>query len=158
MVVETIGDLVNFKEAAIIAHQTNYHGVMGAGVALAIKNKLLTTEAYLLYQRVCADCGENLLGTVQFLSTRDGKRCVANLFCQDERLPGLATDYAAMYRAMAELRAIAEHSNLSVAMPGKIGCGIAGGSWDAVRGIIHDVFDDSKITCYIVYWDREVQK
>ena len=70
----------------------------------------------------------------------------------------LGIPYYTLYGWIKEARAGNLHlekrssSNWSVALPGYIGCGIAGGDWDAVRGIIWDVFKYSPVMLTIVYW------
>ena len=45
----------------------------------------------------------------------------------------------------------AKENNLTVAFPGYIGCGIAGGDWTTVLDILDDVFSGSTVKCTIVY-------
>ena len=76
--------------------QTNCVGVMGAGVAKQIKEKLLTEEAFDEYKNLCKEKGADLLGSVQYLATKNGKM-IANLF--GENIPtgtGVDTDYDAV--------------------------------------------------------------
>jgi len=160
MIREVVGDLVNV-DADIICHQANYHGMMGGGVALSIWNKLLAEPSRTLYQEHCAETGRDLLGTVQFLrATRfsDGyETIVANLFCQDEyqQEDGGLTRYDYMRVCLSTVEATARAQNLRcVALPGYIGCGIAGGDWNTVYSIIRDVFDSSPVELIVVYWNK----
>lgn len=66
MVHEMTGDLLSC-DADYICHQTNFYGVMGAGVAASIHSKLLSPAAYSVYQRLCRKMGRDLLGEVQYL-------------------------------------------------------------------------------------------
>lgn len=66
MVREIKGDLLKC-DANVLCHQTNYYGVMGGGIALSIKNKVLTPMQYSAYQNYCYMRGEAALGTVQYL-------------------------------------------------------------------------------------------
>ncbi len=151
MVREVIGDLLE-NRSDIICHQTNYAGIMGAGVALAIKSKLLTQEQYEEYQNFCDMYGSGALGLVQFIQVRDG-RYVANLFSQSEFLSqsNTFTDYEALEKALRTVEIFAREHKLTVALPGRIGCGIAGGSWDRVLSIIMKVFKPSPVLCTVCY-------
>lgn len=148
MVREIIGDLLSC-DADVICHQVNYYGVMGGGIAAAIRRRVLTDPQYSKYQRLCAAHGDSLLGTVQYL--RCGKnRVIANVFSQRD----MSTDYSAFRKCMIEVRDWAEERGYTVAVPGRIGCGIAGGNWDTVRGILYDIFaNDGDLI--IVNWDKE---
>lgn len=135
------GDLLDAK-TDIIAHQTNCMGIMGAGVALAIKQKY--PKVFAQYRIHCNNRlrGFELLGSCQECPTdqRSNPQYVANLFGQD-RIGHRTTDYKALKQAMTELRAFMQMWDYtSVAMPYGIGCGLAGGNWDTVQGIIEEVF------------------
>lgn len=152
MVREVIGDLLE-NRSDVICHQTNYVEVMGAGVALAIKTKLLTQEQYEEYQNFCDMYGSGALGLVQFIQVHDG-RYVANLFSQSEVLSKsntTFTDYEALEKALRTVEIFAREHKLTVALPGRIGCGIAGGSWDKVLSIIMKVFKPSPVLCTVCY-------
>lgn len=155
MIREVEGDLLTCG-ADILCHQTNYVGVMGAGIAYAIKTKLLTDEQYKVYQDYCQLYGSGALGTVQFIEFADG-RYVANVFSQDDfysRDKNTITDYTAMKMALVKVRDTAREHGLTVAIPGYMGCGIAGGNWDRVKPIIRQIFKYSPVDCMIVYKER----
>lgn len=148
-----LGDLLN--QQGVLCHQVNYEGVMGAGVAAAICNRLLSADQYREYQQICRKQGESLLGTNLYMPLPDG-RVVANCFCQNSfmRLDngGSITNYDAMRKCFCDVRGYAIDSNLPVCIPRGMGCGIAGGSWEKVRDIIGDVFgeDSEDVDVWIV--------
>lgn len=166
MIHEVGGDLLTYG-ADIICHQANFYGVMGGGVALSIWNKLLDDNTRYAYQNLCCKQGRRLLGSVQSLpftyaSGAPGE--VFNLFCQDDRaqLDGSITRYDCMYSCLKYVEGYAKlhpgkRRQLSVALPGYMGCGIACGDWPTVRGIIEEVFSNSPISCTIVYLDRRMK-
>lgn len=138
-------------ECDIIAHQTNCIGLMGAGVAKQIKDKLLEPADYNAYRKLCAQNGATLLGSIQCLPAKNGK-IIANLF--GENIPtgkGLDTDYVALRRAMMELKVVAEKNNMSIAMPGYMGCGLAGGDWEIVFEMIYTIFAESDVLVEICH-------
>lgn len=144
MIVETRGDLLA-TEANIICHQVNFEGVMGGGVALAIRNKLLTDKQYRDYVSYCTANRHDALGEVLFMPVEGYPgRYVANLFSQNafSTRHGALTNYSALRTCLEHVAAFAAENGFTVAMPGYIGCGIAGGDWKVVRGIIGDVFKD----------------
>lgn len=158
MIKEVHGDLLTCG-ADILCHQVNYHGVMGGGVAYAIATKLFTPDDYTAYQVLCLQRRDRLVGSVQYIqSSIDPRYTIANLFSQDERLAvmGFAsiTDYSAMEHGLIHLEQYACIAKKSVAVPGYIGCGIAGGDWTRVKAILDRVFgDDSDVSLTIVYKD-----
>lgn len=151
MVKQITGDLLNVK-SGIVCHQTNYHGVMGAGVAAAIKKELLTEEQYEKYVAYCYTHKGAALGSVQYIDTRIPGVTVANVFCQMAYMDKnhTLTSYTAMEECFKAIRDEAMRLDAPVYFPYKIGCGIAGGDWPTVEQIIKDVFDDSEVQVYIV--------
>lgn len=150
MIEEITGNLLACN-ANILCHQVNYYGVMGAGVALAIKNKLLSPKQYRNYQQFCQKNGEDALGQVQLceIATR---RYIANCFCQNgQSRKKCVTNYEEMEKCFATIEHFARTNNLSVAFPGYMGCGIAGGDWVMVRLIIEKYFGKSPVRTMIVY-------
>ena len=151
MIQEINGDLLTFDGAEILCHQVNFDGVMGGGIALAIKNRLLDPEQYRSYTDFCEKLGKQALGEVQMLRLPDN-RFVANLFCQNDWNSGpCLTNYAAMKKCLTTVAQAGTVLGYNVAVPGRMGCGIAGGDWNKVSRIIHDVFFQSPVTCFIVW-------
>jgi len=50
--------------------------------------------------------------------------------------------------ALTKIRNFAEQEKLTVAMPFKIGCGIANGDWEIVLDIINRVFKGYNVSLY----------
>lgn len=152
MLTELTGDILNVKDG-IICHQVNYLGIMGGGIAAAIAENILTEEQYRDYANYCKQMDRTALGTVQFLDCVDGL-IVANLFCQDDIRSSEAycrmTDYNAMRDCFVHVRGTARLFDKRVFFPHNIGCGIAGGNWNTVRGILQDVFGDSPVEAFIL--------
>lgn len=158
MVKEIQGDLLTCG-SDIICHQVNFHGVMGGGVALSIRDKLLLKNGlYQQYQDYCSIFQEAALGTV--LMQKTPEVTVANLFCQRSfSLDGSLTDYETMEKCLCTVKLYAlKRRNRKVAVPGYMGCGIAGGDWTRVLIILQKVFGDSTVEMTIVYWDQSMMK
>lgn len=127
--------------AQVIAHQTNCKGVMGAGLALAIRESY--PEIMLEYQEACQS--KHMLGECQLIATQDD-RYIANLFGQDAFGSGRQTDYNALQSALNSLVDLMQARGLSsVSMPYNLGCGLAGGDWDVVFEMLKKTFTGKNI-------------
>lgn len=152
------GDLLQ-SNLPLIAHQTNCLGVMGAGIAKAIKNKW--SIVYTQYVDKCRhyNYSKDLLGKCQVCVTEDEPiKFVANLFGEYSFTESVApfenrhTDYDALKKSLLHLKAICENTEVTkIGIPYKLGCGLAGGDWDeVVYPMLQELFaNDSTITLYI---------
>lgn len=149
MIKYQIGDLLSVKEG-IIAHGVNCQGVMGSGVALAIRRK--HPEAYLsyieyienfqnLYKKEFSDQEfetKSLLGCMQITHTENENLFIANCFTQDfygtERRH---VNYEAVAQSFSELELYTYLGTLHIP---KIGAGLAGGDWKVISAIIESEF------------------
>jgi O-acetyl-ADP-ribose deacetylase (regulator of RNase III) len=138
--------------SGIICHQVNCQGVMGAGVALAIRKKWLV--AYSKYMQASSR-GELVLGNVIFVKIQTNL-CVAHICGQDRYgRTDVYTDYKALDKAIryiSEVRMIVNKDMkmaVPVYFPNKMGCGLAGGDWNIVIQIIGKYIPDAKIINYI---------
>lgn len=156
MVKYSKGDVLNCK-ATLVAHQVNAFGVMGGGIAAAIW-PLLTPESQNAYVEKCRHNAKlpvtEWMGSIQILDTKREELKICNLFTQfPASVDGSfdLTAYNYLRQALDLLRVYAVFNDYDiVGVPARIGCGIAGGDWDKVQRIIHDVYDDSGITMLIV--------
>ncbi|MBD3858346.1 macro domain-containing protein [Bacillus sp. 28A-2] len=130
----------NILEASedIICHQVNCKGVMGAGLAKQIKSKY--PNVFKDYKQLCTEQGDNLLSSVQLITTKDGRT-------------RMQTDYDALRSCFQHLKDTVTHSpeeknQTSIAIPYGIGCGLAGGDWTIVEEMIEEVLGDCKVTVY----------
>ena len=151
MIIHKIGNVLDQRDTDFICHQVNCKGVMGAGLAKQIKH-LLTPEQFAAYQKVCKEKGDKMLGEIQMLKSKDG-RTIINAF--GESIPtgtGCDTNYEALFKCAETIKYFAEEHRIDIAIPGFIGCGLAGGDWNFVYHVIFEkLFQDSDITLY-VYW------
>lgn len=137
------GNILECKED-IIVHQVNCQGIMGGGLAKQIASKYSKVEKE--YIKFCDKNNfvyENLKGKVLIL--KENSKYIANMFSQK---PNFDTDYKSMEIALNKIRKYAEESNLNIAIPFKIGCGIANGEWELVLDVINKAFKDYKVTIY----------
>jgi O-acetyl-ADP-ribose deacetylase (regulator of RNase III) len=150
------GDLLK-SNADIIGHQVNCQGVMGAGLALSIRKKY--PKVFEKYKYIVNNCKNKnkLMGRTLFLS-ENGKvikkeyspntKIIANLFGQYNYGKGVQVDYEALENSLMELKKFAKENNLSVGIPYKIGCGLAGGDWKRTKSIIEKIFKDYPVNIY----------
>jgi hypothetical protein len=121
---------------------------MGAGIAKQIRNKY--PEVYEKYREYCKDKEPYaLLGSVQAVSTKDGKT-VANLFGQlnfgsdGKRY----TSYDSFWNGLSHIKKVAKENGLSVALPYNMGCDRGGASWKVAFSMIEEIFSDYDLTIY----------
>lgn len=139
------GDLLQ-SNAPLIVHQVNCMGVMGAGIAKQIKEQY--PEVFAKYTSLTKKYPDNvsrlnLLGKAQFVTTKSGI-IVVNLFGQlNYGRSGRHTDYSALEKGFDDiLNYVIEYDIPEIAMPYRIGCGLAGGDWNIVQSIIEQKFAD----------------
>lgn len=158
-ITEMNGDIMK-SGADIICHQVNCRGVMGAG--LAKQTKLANPQVFREYARLCNQYGSQMLGQSVILPV-DGdqnkpateQQFIANCFGQNMYGRGsIQTDYKALKSALVLVKSFAaQHGLKNIAVPYKLGCGLAGGDWNVVFDIIHQVFDGSGLN--ITIWRYE---
>ena len=138
MIRELNGDLFDSR-ADIIGHGVNTHGVMGAGIAVAFKNRYPD-----MYERYKAICEQNLLvpGEVYFYVPESGP-VVANIASQDK--PGPNARYGWAMNAIGKVIDYAEHYNLNTIAIPRIGCGIGGLDWKSMRYELASRFHDRSV-------------
>lgn len=148
------GNLLEAR-ADIICHQVNCMGKMGAGIAKQIRDKY--PKVYEGYKELCEKMAPQiLLGSVDFEKT--DHYIVANCFAQlGYAYKGLQTNYEALKTCLETVKEVAEKDKiLSIALPYKIGCGLAHGDWDKVETIIKEVFEyKSNITVQIIEFEKQ---
>lgn len=128
----------------LICHQVNCQGVMGTGMALAMRTKY--PQIFPLYQDRCQTHGNNVLGTIQGIGIKDTQVIVVNIFAQthygkDERY----TSYDALTTALEVLAKQAKRLNKTVYIPFKMGCGNGGGNWRIVFEIIRATLNECNV-------------
>ncbi len=155
MITERIGDLLTERDLTHIAHQANLFHAFGAGLARQIALKLP--------HALLADLGTayGFKGKLGCFSIGDGKPVVLNLYSQRGAEDGFAeclTDYEALRVALHGVEEFLRDGAPSVrlGLPYRLGCGLAGGSWPHVYGIVEDVLGKSPVEVVIVKLPQEV--
>lgn len=134
-------------DTGIIGHQCNCRGVMGSGVALAIKNRW--PKAYDDY-RTAYHRQELVLGRAIHSYVDFEKPLVVSHLCGQNLFgkKGLYTDYTALYKALEAMKNMqwayqnVYSRELQLYLPYGIGCGLAGGDWKIVEPMIEKIMPD----------------
>lgn len=121
----------------VVVHVCNDIGRWGKGFILALSQRWKAPEE--AYRRWHADPGDRPfgLGEVQFVEVEPGL-WVANLVGQHGIRPSGGKPpirYDAVEAGLERVAKFARENDASVHMP-RIGCGLAGGTWDEVQPII----------------------
>jgi O-acetyl-ADP-ribose deacetylase (regulator of RNase III) len=136
------GDLLKCTEKVIV-HGCNAQGVMGSGVALAIKSKY--PEAYNVYRKAYTD-GICTVGDTYCITI--GDVTVVNAVTQESYGRDkwrLYADYFGISCAFGDINRI--FKGQSIAIP-KIGAGLANGDWNVIEKIIKEECTDVQVVCY----------
>ena len=131
-------------ERGIIVHQVNCQGVMGSGIAKAIRNKW--PVVYEDYRIFCIDNGppEKLLGQISFTAVNDANTLfVCNLFGQ-LRYGYDKAKYTVDEAFETGLKELAAYE-CEKFFPFKIGCERGGGDWNYISGLIEKYIPDATI-------------
>jgi O-acetyl-ADP-ribose deacetylase (regulator of RNase III) len=143
----------------IIVHGVNCQGVMGSGVARAIRDKWPTVYDHYI-DKVTKDKDLTLerygplLGSIQLVTVERSNLYVINAFTQDKfgKDGKRFVSYDAVdscFKKIFELcKDVDELKDLSVYIP-QIGAGLGGGNWRAISAIIEQYYDIYPITCCI---------
>ena len=134
----------------MIVHVCNNRGGWGAGFVVALSRRWKEPERS---YRLLADLHrpEHIpMGQVDFATTDDDEIEVANMVAQEGFWDG-ASQIPLRYWALKEcLEKVAEYARprgFSIHMP-RIGCGLAGGSWEDVEPILYDKLQGLEVTVY----------
>lgn len=145
------GDATNPKSEGnkIIVHICNDIGGWGKGFVLAISKKWPAPEnEYRTWYKSQVDFS---LGEVQFVRVEEDIY-VANMIGQhkiykDEN-GNVPIRYASVESCLEKVALYAEEINASAHMP-RIGCGLAGGTWDKIEPIILKTLLEKQINVYV---------
>lgn len=158
MIIYKTGDLLDAKEPFII-HGCNAQGVMGSGVAKAIRDK--HPKAYDAYREVYKEQGDLLLmGQVvwQWIVLPESSwytRVIGNAVTQEffGRDGKRYVDYDAVRTAFQEIYRYLDEmvedlgEGPYVAIP-RIGAGLGGGDWDTIAETIEEEMGDYDVVVY----------
>lgn len=156
-----IGDLLEQSDIDVLIHCCNSENIFGAGLALAIKKKY--PEAYEADIQAHKEY-RNTIGEYSYAVTKDDK-LIYNLYA----MKGLGTgvrqvDYEAFYSLLKKIKTtfdvkVKGLENLTIGIPYKIACDLAGGDWTIIKSMIDSVFKESNlkvVICVLPKFEREI--
>ncbi len=132
----------------IIAHICNDIGGWGAGFVLAISKRWKEPERK--YREWFHSGGNFSLGRIQIVQVEDTVS-VANMIAQTGISPSRGVPpvrYDAVRTCLDNLAKTAAEMNAQIHMP-RIGCGLAGGSWDKIEPIIQETLITRNIDVFV---------
>jgi len=138
------GDLLT-TEVRHVIHGCNSKGVMGSGVAKAIRDKY--PRAYQDYNDSYNSYGLEL-GQI-IVSVQDTGRVIHNAITQKDFGRDPNTVYVS-YWAIAEVFRKIEAWDISVIAMPKIGAGLANGDWHVISSIIENTLIKTKPIVYVI--------
>lgn len=158
MITNVQGDLVRAKDIDIFCHQCNCFGKMGAGIAKQIA---------IIYPEVAEADRHNFaalgaygqFGKILPVECHDGRICV-NMYSQftygkEKR----QTNYEKFEECLRRLRFyLKDCPDKKVGFPYGIGCGLAGGDWNVIEGLLKKFSETVNNDVYIVRLDEERKK
>lgn len=130
----------------IIAHVCNDCGGWGHGFVVAVSKRWHEPEY--AYREWHAQGTNFALGMAQLVKLPSGI-IVANMIAQHGYAYAgqPAIQYPALHMCLSKVARRAKELGASVHMP-RIGCGLAGGTWDKVEPIILDAMDGVEVVVY----------
>ena len=140
------GDLIKFAKEGVfdvIVHGCNCKKVMGAGIAKQIAKEFPEVK---LADKITSN---NKLGQIDVVDLSNSELKVVNAYTQlNWGKANTSNDtqrmrYSAISRCMRAINR--EFKGLHIGLP-LIGCGLAGGDWDFVSGIIKEALIDCEYT------------
>lgn len=141
-IIKHIGDLLSV-ERGLIVHGCNAQGVMGSGVALAVKRKY--PAAFREYQAAYFDRELRVGAIVPYLvsgSLEEPILVIVNAITQEyygtERRQ---VDYDGVRKCFEQVAELARKTKLYDVHFPLIGCGLAGGDWNVVAPIIEETLE-----------------
>ena len=150
------GDItkIDIKDRAIIIHCCNNLGLMGAGVALALRKKW--PKVYIQYREKYEKEGLEL-GEVDFVKINKNL-VIANMIGQEgikTKKDKIPISYEAIEECLDKIYNIAKKYNAIVIGP-KFGAGLAGGDWKIIEELIIRCLSEKDISVFI-YETRKVE-
>lgn len=130
--------------SGIIVHGCNAQGVMGSGIALAVKQKY--PGAYEIYKSIY-EANSLFLGDIAWYEVTHGKLFIANAVTQEKygRDGKRYVNYAAIVQCFKEAISTAYSCRYDLHFP-CIGAGLGGGDWYIIEQLINDCDPKDKVS------------
>ena len=144
--IEIINDDIFNSNCDYIMHQCNALGVMGAGIAYVIKKDISTAD-FNKYVKLCEIPYPLIKGDYLVFKSISSKRKYINLISQEKYGNNkniCYTDYVAFRNGIRNILHNGYKHQIrkgsSIAIPYKIGCGLANGDWNIILNILEEEY------------------
>ena len=134
----------------LIIHICNDIGRWGKGFVIALSRRWLQPEKEFKTWHAQRDQNDFALGAVQYVQVRPDL-WVANMIGQHliwNTKEGPPIRYEAVEKCLQNVAAKARELNATLHMP-RIGCGLAGGSWDRIEPLIQRTLIDAGLDAHV---------
>lgn len=158
MLIHVMNDVFDGQpNKCIVVQSVNCQGVMGSGLAKAIRDKYP-----MVYDQYRAEYELDFLhlGHTSYIEVEPDKY-VANICGQKYygRNGKRYTDYDALRTGLEDVKMMAEALDVDVVIPYRIGCGLGGGDWDGVvLPMVEEVFKDGLIAFVFQGGDEDYER
>ena len=142
------GDILE-SDKDFIAHQCNCVSKSGLGLAKSLFDKFPNANTYKNRQRA------SIPGTIEFFPIRDSKQFIVNMYAQF--VPGKNYNEPRLEWFQQSLNSFSDivgKRQVSLALPYKIGCGLAGGDWNRYFNVI-DTFSRKHPNIQITLYKKD---
>lgn len=142
----------------IIVHQANCFCTMGSGIAKEIKKRY--PRAFLVDKNTVKGDAKKLGQFTVALANKNQDKTIINLYGQYAYgKQQMHTNYLALTKGFNNIKDFLNKFNpkAKVGIPHNIGCGLGGGDWSVVEGIIQSVFRNSDIEILICSYTPKVE-
>lgn len=136
----------------ILAHGCNMLGVMGSGVAKAIKDRW--PGCYSLYKRQIADGFVELGDVVTYQVPDVYGSYVVNCLTQETTGAGLQVDYEAIRDSIETTLIFAKHNGFKHIDTVPLGAGLGGGDWKIISKIFHILSEKYNVDILVSVYDE----
>ena len=118
---------------------------MGAGIALSIRKQWPSAyKDYInAFRKKELYLSNVIISTIEEKTLYVAHLCGQNFYGRTKRY----TDYTAVEMCLKKVKELSKTLNLSVFIPFKMGCSLAGGDWTIVYKIINEIIPNATI-CY----------
>ena len=139
----------------VICHITNDSGYWGSGFVVPLGAKYPQAKAEYAAAFPKGQYQMDKLGTVQFVTIKDGELYVANMCaqrsikpCKDYTPDGCPPiRYNALLKCLKEVAAFVQQKKASVHGP-RFGAGLSGGDWETIEALIEKAMGSVPVTIY----------
>lgn len=143
------------SEIDVLVHGCNCYCVMGAEIALQIKNTFPSAYEKDCRTKLQYNNPKDKLGKISYdyILRKDGNLgLIINAYTQETYWDKKRkVSYEAISSSMKEVYKLCSDYNVKIGMP-FIGCGLGGANWKIVSNLINNVFEDR--TIYVYYLNK----